>query len=254
MSGSRSLGVSRSDNRPLSLISRGAAWRFDRETHVWRISPHTATFAFVLPFVGGAVLVLVGLLDRGLIRSILDEDSVIEWGTSLTILVTSVLAVVVGRSLWHDGLRGQAVAYWVLAVLTLLAAGEEISWGQRVLGVETPDSVRDVNRQDELNLHNLDFVYPVYVAGMLGFGLYGSLGSWLVYRRKSVGSPKWYLVMPPLFLGGAFLQLAAYRVVRYGGATGNNYGEWCELCVAAAIAAWVALNARRLRSNRLDLR
>ena len=247
-----STGVSERDNARLSLISRRAGWSFGDEAQVWRTSPQKATLVFVLPFVGGAVLVLVGLLDRSFVRSLLDEDSVIEWGTSLAILATSVLAVVVGRSLWREGLRAQAVAYWVLAVLLVFAAGEEISWGQRVLGVETPESVRDINRQDELNFHNLDYVYPVYVAGMLGVGLYGSLGSWLVYRRENVGSPNWYLVMPPLFLGGAFLQLAAYRMVRYGGATGNNYGEWCELCVAAAIAAWVALNARRLHSNRLE--
>lgn len=229
-----------------SPVLMRAGWSFDHETRVWRISPQTATIVFLLPFAGGAFLVLVSLLDRSFVRSLLDEDSLIEWGTSLAILATGVLAAVVGRSLWREGLRAQAVAYGFLALVSVLAAGEDISWGQRVLGLETPESVREINRQDELNVHNLDFVYPVYVAGMLALGLYGSLGSWLVYRRKETGSPNWYLFMPPLFLGGAFLQLAVYRLVRYTGATGHNYGEWCELCVAAAITAFVALNARRL--------
>ena len=146
-------------------------------------------------------------------------------------------------------MRAQALAYALLAVLSVLAAGEEISWGQRLLGLETPESVRDANLQEELNVHNLRGVYPIYVAGMLLVGLYGSVGSWFVYRWKGWRSPNWYLFMPPLFLGGAFLQLVLYRLVRYSGQTGHRYGEWCEFCVAAAIAVFVALNVRRLRSD-----
>ena len=33
--------------------------------------------------------------------------------------------------------------------------GEEISWGQRILGFATPESMADVNRQGEFNIHNL---------------------------------------------------------------------------------------------------
>jgi hypothetical protein len=89
----------------------------------------------------------------------------------------------------------------------------------------------------------------VYVAVMLFVGLYGSVGSWLVYRRLGRLSPNWYLFMPPLFLAGAFLQLALYRLVRYTGVTGHRYGEWCEFCVALVIAIFLALNVRRLRSE-----
>jgi hypothetical protein len=156
---------------------------------------------------------------------------------------------VVARRLWRDGLRVQAVAYALLCVGSVLAAGEEISWGQRLLGIDTPDSVRDANLQEELNVHNLGAVYPVYVAVMLFVGLYGSVGSWLVYRRLGRVNPNWYLFMPPLFLAGAFLQLALYRLVRYTGVSGHRYGEWCEFCVALVIAVFLALNVRRLRSE-----
>jgi hypothetical protein len=84
---------------------------------------------------------------------------------------------------------------------------------------------------------------------MLLVGLYGSLGSWFVYRVKRWRTANWYLFLPPVFLAGAFLQLVAYRLLRYTGSRGHNYGEWCELCVAAAIAVFVWLNLRRLRSR-----
>jgi hypothetical protein len=47
------------------------------------------------------------------------------------------------------------LVYLGLAVLFLFGAGEEISWGQRILGFQTPESLSEVNRQEEFNLHNL---------------------------------------------------------------------------------------------------
>jgi hypothetical protein len=232
----------------VDLVVRHAGGTLEEEARTWRIAPRTALVLFFFPF-AGFVLAGIVLLDRDFVRFLLDEDSVFEWGTALALLATSVLAGVVARRLWRDGLRVQAVAYALLCVGAVLAAGEEISWGQRLLGIDTPDSVRDANLQEELNVHNLGAVYPVYVAVMLFVGLYGSVGSWLVYRRLGRLSPNWYLFMPPLFLAGAFLQLALYRLVRYTGVTGHRYGEWCEFCVALVIAIFLALNVRRLRSE-----
>jgi hypothetical protein len=45
--------------------------------------------------------------------------------------------------------------YLGLALLFFFGAGEEISWGQRIFGFETPETLAQVNKQDELNLHNL---------------------------------------------------------------------------------------------------
>lgn len=43
----------------------------------------------------------------------------------------------------------------LLALLFLVCFGEEISWGQRLFGWQTPDSWADMNAQHETNLHNL---------------------------------------------------------------------------------------------------
>lgn len=120
----------------MELALRHGIGTFDEEARVWRVSPRAATAMFVLPF-AGVLLGAVWLLDSDVARFLLDEDSVVEWGTALAILATAVLATVVARALWRDGRRAQAVAYALLAVASVLAAGEEISWGQRLLGLET---------------------------------------------------------------------------------------------------------------------
>ena len=44
----------------------------------------------------------------------------------------------------------------LLALAFLFAGGEEISWGQRIFGWNTPAAIVDINAQDETTIHNLD--------------------------------------------------------------------------------------------------
>lgn len=50
-----------------------------------------------------------------------------------------------------------AILPLLLGIFFILVAGEEISWGQRILGISTPDVIRDRNIQGEMNFHNLTF-------------------------------------------------------------------------------------------------
>lgn len=50
------------------------------------------------------------------------------------------------------------IFYLLFALAFLFAAGEEISWGQRILNFDTPPAIGANNAQKEFNLHNLNFV------------------------------------------------------------------------------------------------
>jgi hypothetical protein len=89
-------------------------------------------------------------------------------------------------------------------------AGEEVSWGQRILGLQTPETLAEINRQDELTLHNIDDVRVALEFVLIGLGLAGFALPWLLRRR---GSPA-YSFMPPLFMTSAFLVVAAYNLTR----------------------------------------
>jgi hypothetical protein len=45
-----------------------------------------------------------------------------------------------------------------LGILFFVAAGEEISWGQRIFGFEPPNLIKERNIQKEFTIHNLDFI------------------------------------------------------------------------------------------------
>ena len=85
------------------------------------------------------------------------EDGFVEWITSLTLFGAfcfSVHRLVTAHHLF--GYRGKLVLLFIAAVC-LFGAGEEISWGQRLFNIETPQAMMERNAQQELNLHNLTF-------------------------------------------------------------------------------------------------
>jgi hypothetical protein len=47
------------------------------------------------------------------------------------------------------------VWFLALAALMFVCFGEEISWGQRIFGLETSEILEELNAQKEINLHNL---------------------------------------------------------------------------------------------------
>jgi hypothetical protein len=96
-------------------------------------------------------------VDKDALQVACYEDYPVEYLTALFFLLSSggfVVFAVRSRFLRE---RGSAWVYafpiaW--ALLMLFFAGEEISWGQRILGFETPEWVAEDNLQDEFNLHN----------------------------------------------------------------------------------------------------
>lgn len=102
-----------------------------------------------------ALGVLLAMQDPGLFRSYTSEEGIVE---NLTVVALLGGAAVCVRRAWRLRQRRSGrfcLATILLAVLFLAAAGEEISWGQRLLALETPEFFRRHNIQRETNLHNL---------------------------------------------------------------------------------------------------
>ena len=59
------------------------------------------------------------------------------------------------------------------ALLFFFAAGEEISWGQRIFNVATPETLKAINAQGELNVHNIIFLSILFVSNFF-LMLYGA--------------------------------------------------------------------------------
>lgn len=99
-------------------------------------------------------------MGNSVVAAMLPEDHYFENVGAFSLFVTSILffyGFLRARKLLDKKWTSLAkqLIYLGMALLFFFGAGEEISWGQRIFGFKTPDSLAQVNKQDELNLHNL---------------------------------------------------------------------------------------------------
>ncbi|HRC56631.1 MAG TPA: hypothetical protein PKU97_11950, partial [Kofleriaceae bacterium] len=150
----------------------------------------------------GVAMVLVAALDEPRWSALAQEDGPVEWITfSAFTLAAGILALRVRKL----GGRWFAAASVLLALFCVVVAGEEISWGQRLLGFRPPDVFLDRNFQQELNVHNvlmhergLGFSLEskhLVMAIALGFSLaWPLLVRWGWLRAFSKLAPPWSLL------------------------------------------------------------
>jgi hypothetical protein len=213
-----------------------------------------AFLVFAGPLVGAAVVVALGVVDRSLMLSLAREDSLIEWAQVATFVAGGAFALGVVRALRPAGPRSAALAFAVLAAGCFFVTGEELDWGQRIFGFETPRELEKVNPKDRTTLHHIPEPGTAFVRLQLLIGFLGSIGAWLLHLRgPGRAGPALSLLTPPLIVTSAFLLVFAYRAA--GPLTPNEplyddlYGEYVELCLAFGLAAFAGLIRRRLRQR-----
>jgi len=118
-----------------------------------------------------------------------EEDGVVEWLTVLGLILGCIVSIA-------RFIRLRKVRSWwfltvtiILAVLLFAAAGEEISWGQRILGIKSPEYFIEHNAQHETNFHNLIVDGMKLNKIIFSFGLVGCMAIYLlifpiVYARN----------------------------------------------------------------------
>ncbi|MCM4165631.1 hypothetical protein DHC50_18680 [Arenibacter sp. A80] len=83
------------------------------------------------------------------------EDGPVEWGTAIMLFGIFLLSLYHLIKLWRSKKIWWKLGTFLFVVLFLFASGEEISWGQRIFGVESSEFFIENNAQGETNLHNL---------------------------------------------------------------------------------------------------
>ncbi len=195
---------------------------------------------------GGAVVAAVlATRDSELLDALCREDGPFEYLTAILYLVACGLFVIAGlqrpmRPLW----------YWGYAVLFFLIAGEEISWGQRIFEVATPEGLNRVNVQGELNLHNLDGVHQniraVACGVLLGICFVVPILDRFGARSVSVSFKRLGMPVFPLWASGIVtLALLLMVVPRLLGQVYFDLDEVGELYLSAAFFAFAVHVAPR---------
>ncbi|MFD3000210.1 hypothetical protein ACFS7Z_07545 [Pontibacter toksunensis] len=107
-------------------------------------------FAFTIVHI--LIAIVLSFLNADLYITYTAEDGYIEYMTAAFLLATSVLCF--NRASAVTG-KLPKVFFYATATLFFLGFGEEISWGQRIIGFATPEDLRAINFQEEFTFHNI---------------------------------------------------------------------------------------------------
>lgn len=113
----------------------------------------TMSLVFVITLVLAPVLALLHVTEPDLLADLTYEDGVVEYLQAFLYLGAAIAFAIVA---WRTRAKSWET---LLAVGMFFIAGEEISWGQRILGISTPASLEERNVQGEFNLHNIEGVH-----------------------------------------------------------------------------------------------
>jgi hypothetical protein len=157
-------------------------------------------FAFVLSLMDIALLIY----DPAAHRVLDSEDGLVE---NLTFFFALFAALYILVTL---GARRGRFWHVTLALGLLLLAGEEISWGQRIFNIAEPGALDAINKQHELNLHNIQGVHEHVKAVGLSLILAFGVGFPVLYRLSKAAARFHDWLRMPLFpaQGGLLLVYA----------------------------------------------
>ena len=126
-------------------------------------------FVYILPY--GRDLIGISWFDW-----LRREDGPLEWIQFIEYAISSILALsIYVRTKRKKNIN--SIIWLLIAFLSFVIAGEEISWGERITGIGI-NSISDINVQGETNFHNLPFFHnylldPIFEISCIFLGWFG---------------------------------------------------------------------------------
>ena len=143
-------------------------------------------------------------VDPQTFNALCREDSWVENLTAVWFLLAGLLLFITARA-ERSFLR--RCVYILGGMAMVFAAGEEISWGQRIFGFATPDFLMPLNMQQEFNVHNISYKTfdSIYRDGALILCMVTS-AAFFCRKDRLLGIP-----LPSILLMLGFLLILSYN-------------------------------------------
>ena len=110
-------------------------------------------------------------ISNDLLLKLTKEDGAYEYGGALLFLLTSIAFFILATNpKYYVAFKNtkkypERKYFFLLTLVFFFACGEEISWGQRIFNIETPEAIKEINIQKEFNFHNLNIFHGITKEG-----------------------------------------------------------------------------------------
>jgi len=182
--------------------------------HSWTVIEKSMLLLVALMLITGFVLFFT---NRDLFMQYTVEDGLVEWLTVFGLLLGAGLCFIRFVKLLHKRSAIFLALTFLLGLMLFIVAGEEVSWGQRLFGIQSPEFFKEHNTQSETNFHNMVLDGVKVNKVIFTFGLIAALGIFLLivpyaYRRNKTFQQwvdSWGILIPRNYQIIAFMLLFA---------------------------------------------
>lgn len=213
------------------------------------VSPVLGSLLISLAFFGGVFFLFAKIANFEFAAALSAEDGAIEmFGAACFFIVAAMQLWIFFNTRLERKNRifpflSRNVFVLGLAGMFFFAFGEEISWGQRLFGWETPEALRQSNQQEETNIHNLALFHGsesllnmsrLFNLFWLGFCVVLPI-LWCVSSLVNKLCSRVSLPVPPVWVAGLFLGcFISFRIYTHtvGTETLGNANELKESLLA----------------------
>lgn len=137
------------------------------------------------PIVIAAALAALYIAVPQTYLDLISEDSHIEDLQTVTFAAAGAMGLIAAWFALRASAKLVTVLLALFAIGCIVIAGEEVSWGQRFFGFETPESIAQRNKQNELTFHNLDGIQELTAVAyyvVCGFACF----AWIFIRNRDI--------------------------------------------------------------------
>ena len=198
---------------------------------------------FVTPPITLATALMIRSWPFDYFLQLVKEDHLVENTQFFVLLAGSIFAFLSANLFLKRKDNLLTLLFFLVGIGLFFIAGDEISWGQRLIGLTTPEKLEAANVQGEITFHNLSSINALVPIGYILIGFLGTT-LWLLIPFLSKIIPQKYLtfLVPQWYLSGFFFTGFVFNLYFILG--NHNMGEWsepAELMLYGGISIWVTL-------------
>lgn len=177
------------------------------------------------------------------------EDTVVEYLQFSILVFASFYFIRSGLKLFYKEQKIMAVVYSLGSLIILFVALEEISWGQRIFSLNTPQRIEAINYQKELNIHNINYIAGYVTISYLVIGFWGSFLSFFVKATNLFKKSFLFFPSSLLFLYFLFPFFHSLYVLTHDNHNLGGFSELNELVLYLGIALFSFFAFNHLKSS-----
>lgn len=229
------------------------------------ISPRKLLWIWSIPVIAIALGIIAAGMGKKAYKLYTMEDGIAEIVQVFLYLTAFVYCWKVTRKLWQTEQKFIAALYGFVLIGLFFMIGEELSWGQRIFGWETSETLREINKQEETNLHNIYGVGSTFKWLQMLVGAYGTILPLLLLKVDFLKRNRFFsYVIPHYTLIPFFAPLFFWRIFRNFFDMSkaefdqildglyfvvSEFNEVMELCFAAGILLFLVYQWQRLQQK-----